>query len=89
MSELEARAAEVTARTASLDDRAILLEAREAELAESLAALEDRQQELARVREELEAETGRRFFLDLTVKVRNHWRDDEKFLSRLVGEPSE
>jgi len=40
-------------------------------------------------REELEAETGRRFFLDLTVKVRNRWRDDEKFLSRLVGEPSE
>ncbi|HTO86033.1 MAG TPA: GTPase Era [Thermoanaerobaculia bacterium] len=37
-------------------------------------------------REELEAETGRRFFLNLTVKVRDRWRDDEKFLSRLVGE---
>jgi GTPase len=38
-------------------------------------------------REELEAETGRRFFLDLTVKVREHWRDDERFLARLVAEP--
>ncbi|MGE5275353.1 MAG: GTPase Era [Acidobacteriota bacterium] len=38
-------------------------------------------------REELEAETGRRFFLDLTVKVREHWRDDERFLARLVTEP--
>jgi GTPase len=37
-------------------------------------------------REELEAETGRRFFLNLTVKVHDRWRDDEKFLSRLVGE---
>jgi GTP-binding protein Era len=38
-------------------------------------------------REELEAESGRRFFLDLTVKVREHWRDDERFLSRLVADP--
>jgi GTPase len=40
-------------------------------------------------REELESETGRRFFLELTVKVRERWRDDEKFLSRLVGAASE
>jgi GTPase len=33
---------------------------------------------------ELEARTGRRYFLDLTVKVRPDWRDDERFLSRLV-----
>jgi GTP-binding protein Era len=38
-------------------------------------------------RQELEGETGRRFFLDLTVKVREHWRDDERFLARLVAEP--
>ena len=38
-------------------------------------------------REELEAQTGRRFFLDLTVKVRADWRNDERFLSRLVSEP--
>ncbi len=37
-------------------------------------------------RQELEAETGRRFFLNLTVKVRDRWRDDERFLSRLVGQ---
>ena len=37
-------------------------------------------------REELEAESGRRYFLDLTVKVREDWRNDEKFLSRIVGE---
>jgi GTP-binding protein Era len=36
-------------------------------------------------REELEAQTGRRFYLDLNVKVRADWRDDEKFLSRLVS----
>jgi len=36
-------------------------------------------------REELEAETGRRFFLDLTVRVREDWRDDEGFLSRIVN----
>jgi GTP-binding protein Era len=36
---------------------------------------------------ELEAQTGRRYFLDLTVKVRPDWRDDERFLSRLVVDP--
>jgi GTP-binding protein Era len=36
---------------------------------------------------ELEAQTGRRYFLDLTVKVRADWRDDERFLSRLVVDP--
>ncbi|MGH9366901.1 MAG: GTPase Era, partial [Thermoanaerobaculia bacterium] len=40
-------------------------------------------------REELEGETGRRFFLDLTVKVREHWRDDERFLARLVAGPED
>ena len=39
-------------------------------------------------REELEAQAGRRFFLDLQVKVREDWRNDERFLSRLVAEPS-
>ena len=39
-------------------------------------------------RQELEAETGRRFFLDLTVRVREDWRDDEGFLSRIVADPS-
>jgi GTP-binding protein Era len=38
-------------------------------------------------RKELAAESGRRYFLDLTVKVRERWRDDERFLSRVVGEP--
>jgi len=38
-------------------------------------------------RAELEAESGRKFFLDLTVKVRERWRDDERFLSRLVANP--
>jgi GTPase len=33
----------------------------------------------------LEEETGRRFFLDLQVKVREDWRNDERFLSRLVS----
>jgi len=37
-------------------------------------------------RQELEAEFGRRFYLDLRVDVRAHWRDDEKFLSRIVAE---
>jgi GTP-binding protein Era len=36
-------------------------------------------------REDLEAQSGRRYFLDLTVKVREDWRNDEKFLSRIVG----
>ena len=39
------------------------------------------------VRLELEAQTGRRYFLDLNVKVRADWRDDERFLSRLVVDP--
>jgi GTP-binding protein Era len=38
-------------------------------------------------REELEGETGRRFFLDLHVKVRERWRDDERFLAGLVSDP--
>ncbi len=38
-------------------------------------------------REELEGQTGRRFFLDLNVKVRTRWRDDERFLARLRTEP--
>jgi GTP-binding protein Era len=37
-------------------------------------------------REELEAESGRRFFLELTVKVRADWREDEQFLARLTGD---
>jgi GTP-binding protein Era len=37
-------------------------------------------------RQELEAESGRRYFLELTVKVREDWRNDERFLSRLVNE---
>ena len=36
---------------------------------------------------ELEAQTGRRYFLDLTVKVRADWRNDERFLSRLAVDP--
>jgi GTP-binding protein Era len=39
-------------------------------------------------REELEAESGRRYFLDLTVRVRADWRDDELFLSRIVDPPT-
>jgi GTP-binding protein Era len=38
-------------------------------------------------REELEAASGRRFYLDLQVRVRQDWRDDEGFLSRIVAEP--
>jgi len=34
-------------------------------------------------REELEEELGRRLFLELTVRVKPDWRNDEKFLSRL------
>jgi GTPase len=36
-------------------------------------------------REELEAQSGRRYFLELTVKVRADWREDEGFLSKLIG----
>jgi len=38
-------------------------------------------------RHELEAQSGRRFFLELTVRVRADWREDEQFLSKLVGGP--
>ncbi len=37
-------------------------------------------------REELEEELGRRFYLELTVRVQPDWRNDERFLSRLRGE---
>ncbi|HYT32498.1 MAG TPA: GTPase Era, partial [Thermoanaerobaculia bacterium] len=37
-------------------------------------------------RQELEQQAQRRYFLDLRVKVRERWRDDEGFLSRVVGE---
>jgi GTP-binding protein Era len=40
----------------------------------------------AAAREELERETGRRFFLELTVRVHPNWRNDERFLGRLVGD---
>ena len=36
-------------------------------------------------REELERELGRRFYLELTVRVQPDWRNDERFLSRLRG----
>jgi GTPase len=36
-------------------------------------------------REELEAELGRRFYLELTVRVQPDWRNDERFLSRIRG----
>jgi GTP-binding protein Era len=39
-------------------------------------------------RQELEAQTGRRFYLELTVRVRPDWRNDERFLSALVADPS-
>ena len=38
-------------------------------------------------REELERELGRRFFLELTVRVKPDWRNDERFLSQLRGAP--
>jgi len=38
-------------------------------------------------REELEQELGRRFFLELTVRVKVDWRNDERFLSQLRGAP--
>ena len=36
-------------------------------------------------REELERDLGRRFYLELTVRVEADWRNDEGFLSRLRG----
>jgi GTPase len=39
-------------------------------------------------RKELEQELGRRLFLELTVRVRPDWRNDERFLSRLRAEPT-
>jgi GTP-binding protein Era len=39
-------------------------------------------------RQELEAESGRRYFLDLRVRVRADWRYDEQFLSRIVEPPT-
>ena len=42
----------------------------------------------AAAREELEAESGRRYFLELTVRVRTDWRDDEQFLSRIIEPPT-
>jgi GTP-binding protein Era len=38
-------------------------------------------------REELEGELGRRFYLELTVRVEPDWRNDEAFLSRLRANP--
>jgi GTPase len=38
-------------------------------------------------REELESQTGHRYFLELTVKVRPDWRNDERFLSRIAVDP--
>src|SRR5262249_41736423 len=40
-------------------------------------------------RQELEAASGRRYFLDLKVVVREKWRDDDRFLSRLVSPPED
>jgi GTP-binding protein Era len=38
-------------------------------------------------RAELEERSGGRYFLDLNVKVRADWRDDEQFLATLVVDP--
>jgi len=38
-------------------------------------------------RVELEERSGGKWFLDLNVKVRADWRDDERFLARLIAEP--
>jgi GTP-binding protein Era len=38
-------------------------------------------------RQELEERSGGRYFLDLNVKVRADWRDDERFLATLVVDP--
>jgi len=40
-------------------------------------------------RKELEERSGGRYFLDLNVKVRADWRDDERFLATLVVDPGE
>jgi len=40
-------------------------------------------------RAELEERSGGRYFLDLNVKVRADWRDDERFLATLVVDPGE
>jgi GTP-binding protein Era len=39
-------------------------------------------------REELEAELGRRLYLELTVRVEPDWRNDDAFLSRLRAGPT-
>jgi GTP-binding protein Era len=38
-------------------------------------------------RADLEAQLGRKFFLELTVRVKPDWRNDERFLSQLRAEP--
>ena len=38
-------------------------------------------------REELEAGSHRRYYLDLQVRVREGWRDEERFLSGIVADP--
>lgn len=38
-------------------------------------------------RQELEERSGGKWFLDVTVKVRADWRDDERFLATLVVDP--
>jgi GTP-binding protein Era len=40
-------------------------------------------------RAELEERSGGKYFLDLNVKVRADWRDDERFLATLVTNPEE
>jgi len=40
-------------------------------------------------REELEREMGRRFYLELTVRVQPEWRNDERFLSRIRGKQTD
>lgn len=38
-------------------------------------------------RQELEERSGRRFFLELTVRVRENWRNDDRFLAAVVADP--
>jgi GTP-binding protein Era len=38
-------------------------------------------------RAELEERSGGKYFLDLNVKVRADWRDDERFLATVVTNP--